>query len=794
MKVTIYKNINQTNAGYIRDISVVLDRIKKCKSIDLLTLIRSETDKHKRNELKKQLPSICFSGEFESRTDAGIKKHSGFICLDFDNFKTYSELKEWRLKLETDIYSYCVFLSPSGNGLKCIVQIPSKIENHKAYFNALKDYYDTEYFDVSCSNVSRVNYESADHNIYINKDSVVWDKKNDNVQYDLGDTSPILRVVSENRIISNLEKWFNNTFGISEGSRNTNLFKLAISLNDFGISKNEAESVCLKYAENGFGENEIIQLVRSAYIKGESNFGSKFFEDSVTIKKIERHIRSGSSIDKIKADFSEHSPNEIEKAIEQTKAKLSISEFWEYDKKGKISLRQSKYKEFLEQKGYAKLYPTGANNFIFVKIQENLIDNTNSEIIKDDILKYLYTNSDFGTKPYDLMAGTPKYFKDDYLSLIDTVSVDFKKDSLETSYLYYRNCALEITKESVKEIDYLELDGYVWKKQIINREFEKVDFENCVYANFLMKIAGEKEDNFQSLCSVIGFLMHSYKTSANNKAIIFNDEVISENPNGGSGKGLFCNALSYLKKVATIDGKQFEFNKSFPYQTVGADSQVLIFDDVKKNFQFENLFSLITEGIILEKKNKDAIKLPVSESPKIVITTNYTIGGVGGSFDRRKFEVELSSFFGSHHTPLDEFGHMLFEDWNEIEWLRFDNFMINCLQFYLENGLVKHEFHNLELRKFIKNTSFEFNEWVEEIESIPFNLRLNKSELFEKFVNEYQDFKKWLSQKRFTQWLHQFSKYKEVSIKEGNTMGNRWVIFGDNDQNNELEPLEKAPF
>ncbi len=84
-----------------------------------------------------------------------------------------------------------------------------------------------------------------------------------------------------------------------------------------------------------------------------------------------------------------------------------------------------------------------------------------------------------------------------------------------------------------------------------------------------------------------------------------------------------------VKRVADINGKSFSFDKSFAYQTVSADTQILVFDDVQKNFKFENLFSIITEGITLEKKNKDAFKIPVSKSPKILITTNYTIGGVG---------------------------------------------------------------------------------------------------------------------------------------------------------------------
>src|SRR5690606_34159818 len=307
-----------------------------------------------------------------------------------------------------------------------------------------------------------------------------------------------------------------------------------------------------------------------------------------------------------------------------------------------------------------------------------------------------------GYGPYDFMAGNSGYFRYDFLSLLDTTDVELKEDTKNLCYLYYKNCVLEVSKDSVREIDYIDINGYVWKRQIIDREFKKFDHHDSVYRKFIWLISGKSVPRYNSLKSVIGYLLHSYKTSANNKAIIFNDETISENPNGGSGKGLFWNALKHMKKVSAIDGKTFEFTKSFPYQTVSTDTQILVFDDVKKNFNFESLFSLITEGITLEYKGQDAIQIPVEKSPKILITTNYTLGGIGGSHERRKFEIEMSSYFNSKHTPLDEFGHMLFGDWDDDEWLRFDNYMVNCVQYYLENGLVSHAFNNLETRKLIK--------------------------------------------------------------------------------------------
>ena len=85
----------------------------------------------------------------------------------------------------------------------------------------------------------------------------------------------------------------------------------------------------------------------------------------------------------------------------------------------------------------------------------------------------------------------------------------------------------------------------MWKRQIINREFKIPDHHDSVYRKIhLADIWKICSGRYNSLKSVIGYLLHSYKTSANNKAIIFNDETISENPNGGSGKGAVLEHLN----------------------------------------------------------------------------------------------------------------------------------------------------------------------------------------------------------------------------------------------------------
>jgi len=43
---------------------------------------------------------------------------------------------------------------------------------------------------------------------------------------------------------------------------------------------------------------------------------------------------------------------------------------------------------------------------------------------------------------------------------------------------------------------------------------------------------------------------------------------------------------------------------------------------------------------------------------------------------------------------------MLFDEWDKLEWLKFYNYMITCLRMYLINGLVAHDFKNLDIINF----------------------------------------------------------------------------------------------
>ena len=712
-KVTIFKNIKETITPYHVELDLILNRIKDgSDSKVLVQKIRKEKRKAERNELKKQLPAICFSGTFNKRADNSLIVHSGIICLDFDGYPNFKLLMEDKESLSSNKYVYSVFVSPSGNGLKVLVKIPQDAENHTKYFNSLENYFNSEYFDKTSKNISRVCYESFDPIIHINPKSSLWDKieEEEYVEVSKHKDPLTIPITDENKIVDILLKWWTKKFPMTNGQRNQNTYVLASALNDYGINKSLASYVLGQFSTKDFTHNEIERTITSAYAHTQ-NFGTKYYEDEERVNQVKGKLRRGVSKKEIRNQLEETKLDKqiIDSVLNKAEESNNNQTFWIKNDKGTIKIVHVLFKEYLEDNGFYKFCPEGSKNYVFVRVQNNLIDHTTEKDIKDFILSGLLTIDDLSI--YNYFADNTRFFKDEFLTLLSSVNIYFIADSKNTSYLYYRNCAVKITKDSLTLIDYIDLGGFVWNDHVIDRDFHECNVGEFDYKVFIQNICAKNESRVKSMESTIGFLMHGWKNLSYCPAVILNDEVISDNPEGGTGKGLFMNALAHMKKCVTIDGKSFNFDKSFAYQLVSADTQILCFDDVKKYFDFERLFSLITEGLTLEKKNKDSIKIPFNKSPKIAITTNYAIKGAGNSFARRKWELELHQYYNKAHTPYDEFNKLMFGDWDDDMWCEFDNYMIQCLQLYLDQGLIQSVFVNLKVRQLSAETSHDFIEW-----------------------------------------------------------------------------------
>ncbi len=789
MEITIFKDIKDTAQPFYRDVSVILDRIKQGASQEIVRAIRSEGDKEKRNLIKQTLPAICFSGKFTKRNDSALSLHSGLICLDFDNFPSEKLMLEEKEIISKDRYTYSVFVSPSGLGLKVLVKIPAEEENHKKFFQSLQHHYGSEFFDVTCKNVSRVCYESYDPLIYINEQSSIFNQITEQeyqevVRHKDAQTIPI---TDENKIVEILMKWWERKYGFKSGERNNNVYILASAFNDFGVNQTLAEYVMSPFTSSDFSEAELRRTIKSAYSQ-KQNFGTKYYEDEEKVNNVKSKMRKGVSKTEIKSQLEETSNIDdvvIDNVLRRFEEEQDEQKFWTKSEKGVVKIIHLSFKNFLEDNGFYKFSPEGSKNYVFVRVTNNLIEHASEKEIKDFILEYLLEVDD--TSIYNYFAECTRYFREEFLTLLSSISVYFIADDKDTAYLYYTNCAVKITKDEVTPIDYLDLGGYVWKDHVIDRVFDICDVTDCDFKTFISNISGSDDKRTKSMESTIGFLLHGWKNLSYCPATILNDEIISDNPEGGTGKGLFMNGISHMKKLVVIDGKSFNFEKSFAYQLVSADTQILCFDDVKKNFNFERLFSVVTEGLTLEKKNKDAIKIPFSKSPKVAITTNYAIRGKGNSFARRKWELELNQFYTKEFTPLVEFGKLMFGEWDDNDWCQFDNYMIHNLQLYLSKGLLRSDFINQKTRTFAANTSYSFVEWCGVIDGkrhpkLVTKTKIYKNDLYLDFIDDYPDYapksREAISRNEFGKWLMSYADFAfGCDALQGRDNIGRWIEF-----------------
>lgn len=245
---------------------------------DLIQKLRTEPDKAKRDELKKSLPAITVSGLFgESRKMEHLKLHSGFIQMDFDNV---SNIPDAVRRLKQDKYSFAVFLSPTGTGIKLIVKIPPHIDLHITYFNELKSYYQKNFnleVDKQCKDITRLLFLSWDKELFVNEDSEIW---NTSRSQQLSQFETVLTKLQEKE-------------SFTQGKRNDFVYKLARECQKAEIEISNAISEITKsFSVEDFTNKEIEATVKSAYkdkIKesGQSNENPSGYS---MLKKVEIYL------------------------------------------------------------------------------------------------------------------------------------------------------------------------------------------------------------------------------------------------------------------------------------------------------------------------------------------------------------------------------------------------------------------------------------------------------------------------------------------------------------------------
>ncbi|RTY96042.1 primase-helicase family protein [Flavobacterium sp. GT3R68] len=429
--------------------------------------------------------------------------------------------------------------------------------------------------------------------------------------------------------------------------------------------------------------------------------------------------------------------------------------FWnEEGKTAKIS--HSKLLGFINENGFSKAKINDTNT-ILVKKTNNRVRIASEEEIKILVQKHLkeYANEEVLET---FTKGVGSYVTKCKLELLDQTALIDDRDSKDSSNFFFQNVFCRVTSEGIQILDYSALTSVIWEDKLIKRNFEMPSLSTSGdFEIFCKNISFNNDERFLALKTTLGYLLHRNKEVGESKAIILYDEKMGLNKqaHGGTGKTLLSLALKECRELETFDGKEIKEGSFFKNQRLNLTTDLMVYDDLKANVNFESFFPIITSGIEVEKKGKQSFYIEQDKSPKILISSNYIVKGPGGSSDsRRRHEFEIANYYNEELTPEMEFGSRFFNsDWSQEEWNKFYFFMMTCVMDYLKNGLIKPESINLRKNRMIDQSCPQFIEFAKE--NITFNKWIDKRNIFQIFQSSYPEIED-LSSHKFTKWIKDY--------------------------------------
>ena len=463
-----------------------------------------------------------------------------------------------------------------------------------------------------------------------------------------------------------------------------------------------------------------------------------------------------------------------------------MTPYFEFNSKG-VAIPSFRVQTFLKENNIFKYSPS-KDGIVYVQVN----DKKARILRKDNIIKTLFEfiNSfefkDQNQKElvHDKLSNKNSWIRINLNNWLEEASLSFIKDSSTESYVFFRNCIVKITSKKITTCPYAEIEGHVWEEHIIDRDFT-LDQPGCCaeligpFHNFLNLLTTNGVDNFESLLSIIGYILHRYKDPSRSKCVIFYDtNVNQERPNGRSGKTLLCKSFNEIRNVLLENARLIDPTTKFAFNRVNLDTNGIVFDDVPNHLKFEKFFSIITGDFTKEEKFENSVTIPFADSPKIILTSNYIVQGEGLSHSDRRIEFFVSDNFDPENTPLVHFGKRFFDEWTDEEYNQFYNTMVMAIQYYLENGIKE---PILGRYYYILKNSAPY-QFIDKCDAylLP-NERYDKAVLFEEFKKDIAEFETKV-QNTFTSLLKRYADYQGWSVTESHSGGKNYITFISKDK------------
>ncbi len=501
--------------------------------------------------------------------------------------------------------------------------------------------------------------------------------------------------------------------------------------------------------------------------------------------------------------------------------------------------------EFLRNRGFG-LYEHQKDQFRIVHIDGRVIEETSHQAIQRYVEDFTREIDEIEVLEM-IIRGKKQYLGPEKLSSMHYWRPEFCTSGSDEKFLFFKNCYWRITSEEIIQRPLSELPKHVWKDQLIDFEptytgkpmcsFErdgekwKIDITDEMKAsqiaqfyaatsNFHWKksvkletdgngkrvwierdpeeVEPTDQDDIQiwrdalidkMICA--GYVMHDYKDWGNMRAIVCMDGLESEigKSEGGTGKSIWAKQFKWMAPTEIIDGKKRNIeDDNHIYQDVDERTAIILFDDVRPNFNFKWLFSQITTGITANPKGTKQNKY---DPPKFIITTNHALPANDSSSRRRQKVISFSDYFNEYRTPGTEYGGQMFYEWEHDQWNLYYNWMATCIQTYLQHGLQQESASDasLEKRKIRQLIGENFVDWASLVyanKGILLNTKVEKKYLLELYLRDFSEDRKWVSTRKLKAKLQLYAKYADLDYnitEQGGRIranGMEYFIISDN--------------
>jgi len=825
-------------------IRAMLDRVKTGYYKNIVETARKKKSESTENDdkygvfKKYHVPGFTLSAKCKNRkkeipANEKLIEHTGILQIDIDHQEP-GKIQTYFENLKTDPFILFAFQSLGGDGIKAGFRIPKTTDPQVHGNIAIKvsEYLKRKYDivqDPKVKDLFRLFFIGYDPDIFINPNAKIYEIKNG---YDKGDNPNPIRAIEPQPTGAKT-----NQPGNHDQTDKDKFFKQGIEtvkkiINESVNGTRHHARLKAGYLAGGYiaggicTESEVITEVENTILANTTlpiHQALKSFRDGIKAGQsspIDLYRLKTDRDNYLKARFDNwHNQNKAfdydpeTGEILPTDPRIRIIDhetntfgvycfkFQLHQKKQPTiiltGIYQGGFFDLLQENGFYKRYING-NDYRFIRDQAGIIEIISPVQIRDFIIQYVKT---LGGLEFSYLGTGAKYqneylleqiykqsqniFSESYLSSLTPHTKPILTDTPTQIYFPFKNSLIMITRDGINQLTYDHLNLCIWKTQIINRDIELANPDNDKYFRvFLYNVSGENVQRFEGFCTAFGYLLHNYSNQSGRAVIAYDMELTTaKQPQGGTGKGIFAQAFRQLRKTAVIDGKKFDPSDRFCFQAVNETTQAVYIDDVKPNFDFLRLNSALTEGLTIEQKNQQSVKLPIEQNPKFYITANSVLQASGNTFDRRTYILEFAPYYKNIEranpgkNPIElVHGKRFFDDsWTNQDWNDFFAFAFNSCQLYLIRGLVFYQIESVSKNKALQTTSAEFYEFITQKDLKP-GIEYDLKGLFSDFKQGYFENENF-DQKVFTEYLKKFTTANGWTMTRRRSNNVTWIKF-----------------